>query len=218
MTPDSQLRIFIVEDHPVVRHGYELLIATEPLFEICGWASGEQEAMDGIRDLKPDVAIVDLTLDQGGSGLELIRQLGRHLSDVSVLVVSASDEELYASRVLQHGALGFLSKNSGGVELLDSIRAVANGEVVVSPKIANHMLKDRIGRSNSSAGLQSLTDRELQVLQSISDGCSRAVIAERLFISPRTVERHCENIRRKLGLSSNRELLRYATLWSESNG
>ncbi|MFK7821220.1 MAG: response regulator [Planctomycetaceae bacterium] len=218
MTTQATIRIFIVEDHPIVRDGYELLLASEDGIELCGFASKEQDALDGMRRTKPDVAIIDLQLDNGGSGLELIEQVKNEIPSVRMLVVSASDESLFAERAIAAGALGYLSKTSGSQSLVEAIRQVSQGEIVLSPESSNRVLKARLGHNKKSVGdVSSLTNREIQIFRLLGEGDRSAVIAEKLLISQRTVERHCENIKQKLNLPSGRELLRRATLWLQVN-
>lgn len=217
-TPDTK-RIFIVDDHPIVRDGYALLLGAEDDLEVCGYAADETSALTLIREQKPDLAIVDLTLD-GSHGIELIGEIRKQFPSVKVLVVSAHDEKLFAQRALRAGATGYLNKREASGGLVDSIRRALAGEVVLSPEMMNALLQSQIGQSNPQPAtpVDSLSDRELHVFQLIGQGMGTRVIAEQLYLSPRTIERYRENIKAKLNLNSATQLVQYATTWVLENG
>lgn len=215
---EIKAKIFIVEDHPIVCDGYVLILEAEDGLQLCGFASTESEALDGLREHQPDLAIVDLMLEDGSGGVELIRRIRQLWPTIRVLVISGSDEQLFAERAIDAGATGYLSKRSATAQLTVAIRRVLNGEIVLSPPIADRVLKSRFGRANaSSSPIDGLTNREMQVFRMIGEGRSTSGIADLLFLSPRTVERHRENIKRKLDLQNSTELIRHATTWNLEN-
>ncbi len=207
-----------MEDHPIVRDGYALILGAEADIEVCGFASTEVEAVAGIGSESPQLVIVDLILEDGSSGIELIRQVHQLYPRVRMLVISGSDETLFAGRAIDAGASGYLSKRSASGQLIGAIRRVVNDEIVLSPEIASHLLRSRSNGSERPGNpAHRLTNRELQVFQMLGEGRTTAQIAELLFLSPRTVERHRENIKNKLLLPNATELLRRATQWNLEN-
>ena len=210
-------RIFLVEDHPVMQEGYARLINREADVELCGRADSGVEALHAIPEAFPDLAVVDLSIP-GMNGLDLLKQLRVSAPQVRCLVVTAHSEALYAERAIRAGAHGFLNKDAPPSEILVAIRTVLGGERYLSPA-----LRDRLdGQSSDSDSrvpenaLEVLTDRELEVFRHFGLGCSTSQTAEALFISPKTVETHRENIKRKLGLDRANEVIQRATLWVES--
>jgi DNA-binding NarL/FixJ family response regulator len=209
----APLRIFIVDDHPLVREGLNLRISTQTDMTVCGEAGSEEEAYSTIVDMKPDLVIVDISL-KDGNGLELIKRLKGRCHDLKMLVVSGHSESLYAERALRAGAMGYLNKQESNSKLLDAIRMTSSGERFMSPEIAQRLIGKAIGNPNASqTPIESLTDRELEVFQLIGKGQSTGAIAESLFLSTHTIDTHRENIKRKLGIKSGTELNRAAVQW-----
>ena len=216
MVPQRTFRILIVEDHPIVRQGYSHLIGSQADFEICGFAATAEEALAQAITTKPHLAIVDITLEEG-HGIALIRELLARQSHLKILVVSAHDERMFAERALEAGAFGYLGKGEATEHLLQGIRTVLAGEVFLSEQMSQRLLKHRIGTGRSQPAravlLDRLTDRELEVFQFIGQGRTTRQIANQLNLSPKTIERYRENIKRKLGLANATELLQRATSW-----
>ena len=213
-------RILIVEDHPIVRQGYAQLIGGEPDLDVCGFAAGQQEAIEQIRALRPHLVIVDITLKEG-YGLELVKQIHREHESLRVLVVSAHDEKLFAERVLLMGALGYVSKQEATEKLIEAIRCVLADEVYVSESIARRLLKRRvsgISHGHDVDPISSLSDRELEAFQLIGQGMTTSQIAKQMHVSSKTVERYKENIKQKVGLANATELLQRATQWRLEGG
>jgi len=208
----SRRKILLVDDHPVLRQGLVALIDREADLTVCGEAASADEAMQVVERAKPDLVILDLSL-QGKPGLEVIKDLGARFPEILVLVLSMHDEILWAERVLRAGACGYVMKQESPRNLVAIIRRALAGETCVSEKIASNLLRKiggtRTARTNPEDGLG---DRELEVLQLISQGLSTREIAAALHISVRTVDAHREHIKHKLNLSSGDELLRYAVL------
>src|SRR5215212_7984116 len=212
----AKKKIFIVDDHPMMRDGLAQMIANEPDLSLCGEAENASEALEKIEKLRPDLALVDITL-RSGSGLELIKDLQTRLPTVAVLVISMHDESLYAERVLRAGGRGYIMKQEGGKKLMEAIRQVLNGQTYISPKISAKIVDAFTGRrSESSSAVEALTDREFEVFQLIGGGLSTKEIADKLHVSPKTVEVHRVNMKQKLNVATAPELIRFAVRWVES--
>lgn len=206
-------RILIVDDHPIVRAGYSLLINRQPNLEICGEAETAGEALRLARDENPHLVIIDLTL-KSGNGLELCKQLAHMNSELPMLVISAHDEQLYADRALRCGARGFINKEEATTKLIEAIRTVMSGKVWLSPQMTDRLLA-RVGNGESPAAspIESLSDRELEVFELIGQGQTTHQIAARLHLSSKTVESYRENLKRKLNLRNSTELTQHAVQW-----
>jgi len=213
---DSQtgrFRIFLVDDHPLVRMGIAELLAHEPDLEICGEASDSPEALQKIVALTPDLAIIDLSL-KSGHGIELIERVRSHGDHVRILVASMHDESLFAERALRAGAMGYFNKQECSTRLLDAVRQVLRGEIYLSPYMANRILHAVAnGDPIDHDPIKNLSNRELEVFELIGQGLATKQIAGRLHLSPKTVETHREKIKSKLNLANSNELGRRAVQW-----
>jgi len=195
------------------------LIKRELGLTICGEADNIRDAMQLIQELKPDVAIVDITL-RGSSGLELLKDIKALDIPINVLVLSMHDEDLYAERALRAGAKGYISKNEASKEVVAAIRAVMSGEVYVS-RTMNVKLLARMTQKRSQgqlAGLELLADRELEVFQMLGKGRSTREIADALNLGESTVETYRARIKDKLNLRSAAELYLRAGEWVREHG
>ena len=207
------IRVFLVDDHPVMREGYTRLIAGDADMEVCGTADSSEAAFAAVPGLRPDVAVVDLSLP-GVNGIELIKRLAAVGACGAVLVVSAHDETLYAERALAAGALGYVMKQEPAETVLDAIRLVHQGRVYLSERLREGLLLARIAHpSTSLAAVRDLTDREIEVFEHFGRGRTTAEIAERLCLSPKTVESHRANIKTKLGIETAPAFVQQAVLW-----
>jgi DNA-binding NarL/FixJ family response regulator len=208
-------KILIVDDHPMTRRGLTELINQEPDLIVCGEADNANRALDACKELKPDLALVDITLPQK-SGLVLIKDIRLWSPDVLVLALSMHDESLYAERVLRAGGHGYIMKNEGGDKLLVALRQVLEGKTYVSDSVSSRIVDAFAGRRKDTGDstLGRLTDREFEVFQLIGQGLPTAVIGERLHLSPKTVDSHRLHIKEKLQLHSLPELMRYAVRWA----
>lgn len=218
--PTPPIRILTVDDHPIVRDGYSQLIGNQPDLEVCGVAASEQEALQVAKQTNPHLAIVDITL-KDGNGIVLIKELLACHRHLKILVISAHDENLYAERALEAGALGYINKQEATGQLIDAIRKVLSGEVYISQAIAAKLLKRRVGGRNQKdevAAIDTLTDRELQVYEMIGSGRTSKQIAAELQLSTKTIERYKENIKKKLSLSNATQLVQKATRWVLEKG
>ncbi|HLJ38893.1 MAG TPA: response regulator transcription factor [Steroidobacteraceae bacterium] len=215
MKANHPLRILVVDDHPIVRLGIRQMIGAEPDLEICGEAGSAEQALQLAASLRPDLALIDLSLEEG-TALGLIRELRQSIPEVEVLVLSMHDEMLFAERVLRAGGRGYIMKQSAIDGLVDAIRQVASGGVYMSPKMTQHVLEQLRDSTSGPAGLLStLTDRELEVFDLIGHGKSTTAIAGQLAVSVKTIETYRANIKTKLKLRDARDLLRLATSFTE---
>lgn len=211
-------RILIVEDHPIVREGYMMLISRQPDMEVCAEAADVNEALDAVREHQPDLAVVDITLKKS-SGVDLCKRLQEVRPSLRILVVSAHDESLYADRVLRAGARGYIRKDAAIAELIDGIRTVLQGRLCLSDSMTQRILAHSMSPGDHVAisALDSLSDRELQVFQHIGRGLSTQQIATHLHLSVSTIESYREHLKRKMNLRSGTELVRHAVHWVLEN-
>jgi DNA-binding NarL/FixJ family response regulator len=213
----TKKRILVVDDHPMMRQGLAQLVGAESDMTICGEAENAESALDCLKTLRPDLVLADISLP-GKNGLELIKDFQALQPGLPVLVISMHDESLYAERVLRAGGRGYIMKQEGGKKLMHAIRQVLGGQIYVSEKMSALILEIFSGRRGSAEGspVETLTDREFEVFQLISEGKGTRDIAEKLHLSVKTVDVHRTNIKKKLKLSSASELIRFAVRWSES--
>jgi DNA-binding NarL/FixJ family response regulator len=211
----SKVRVFLVDDHPIVRRGFQLLLGLEPDLMVCGEADSGPAALQKILALKPDVAIVDLSL-KASSGLDLIKQLRAQSLPIKLLVFTMREEGIYAERALRAGADGYITKEEGAEKAIAAIRLLMQGKRYVSDKLAGKMMDRLAGNGeDGEAAIDSLSDRELEVLELIGNGLGSREIAEKLHLSIKTIESHREHIKTKLGLARATELVNYAFTWSQ---
>lgn len=211
-------RVLLVDDHPLLREGLRELLRQETEFEVCGEAETIAQASQGLDALRPDVMIVDLTLG-AEDGVELVTLAAERFPGVRILVLSMHDEALYAERLLQLGAHGYLMKHESAPVLLAALRKVAHGELYVSSSLSTRLLGKVAAQRDQGQSAGGLTERELEVLSAIARGLGTQEIAATLQMSAKTVDSHRRNIREKLGLRNATDLVRYALRWSgESPG
>ena len=216
MATTKAARVLIVDDHPIVRQGLTQLIEQVDDLEVCGEAHDAASAAEAMDSLESDVAIVDLMLE-GSSGVALIKELKRRRPDTPLLVLSMHDEAVYAERALKAGAHGYIMKEAATSQMLTALRRVLAGEVYVSERMGARILRRMVGGS-ASEGIEQLSDRELEVFQWLGRGLSVNEIAERLKVSPKTVESFRAHIKDKLDLANSAEVVRVAVRWFEERG
>jgi len=204
------IRIVLVDDHAMFRAGIKALIEPEERFEVVGEASTGDEAVDRVRELKPDIVIMDLAMP-GSNGLEATRRISALELDTDVLVLTVHAEEEYLVPVVEAGASGYLTKTSADTDLIEAIRVVSRGQVFLPPKAATLLLRRyKDAEGDDSAGLNDLSTREQEVLALTAEGFSSREIGKKLFISPKTVDTYRSRIMDKLQLNHRSELVRFA--------
>jgi DNA-binding NarL/FixJ family response regulator len=213
----KKIKILLVDDHPLVREGLVNLIGQQSDFEICGEAGSEPQALELIGTVQPDVAIVDISLENG-SGIELIKSTKALYPAVTTLVLSMHDESLYAERALRAGARGYIMKREAARKIVEGIRRVLNGQLYVSEKIAAMMAEKFVdGRAAADTSpVDQLSNRELEVFQLLGTGHNTRQIADHLHVGFKTVQAYNARIKEKLKLANATELLREAMRWHES--
>lgn len=208
-------RVFIVDDHPVFRDGLRRVVEGDSSLAVCGEADNAAEAFAQICRDRPDLVITDITL-KGKSGMELLHDLHAFDPALPVLAISMHEETVYAERVLRAGGRGYVMKQEGPGRMLEAIQRVLDGKVAVSEKIAADILgalsRPRVN-DGGAAAVSMLTSREFEVLRLFGQGIDTPDIANALHLSNKTVDTHRANIRQKLGLKNNTELIHYAARW-----
>jgi len=216
---ETKASILVVDDHPLFRKGLMLLIDRQPDLRCCGEADSVASARQAIADHKPEVVVLDLRLGNE-DGVELIKTLKAQFSPLFILVVSQHDEAIYAERSLRAGASGYVMKEEATEEVLKALRTVMAGDLYVSRKMAAIILRQLFQKpsepSPGSVGLETLSNREMQIFQLLGAGKSTREIAEQILLSFKTVESHRENIKHKLGARGAAELVRRASEWFQN--
>jgi two-component system response regulator NreC len=216
--PAGKLRVFLADDHAVLRSGLRLLINAQPDMEVGGEAGDGEEAVEKVRALAAQGAVDVVVLDIGMprlTGLEALRQIKATHPDLAVLILTMHASEPYLFQVIQYGGAGYVLKQTADEHLLGAIRAAAQGQPFLYPTMEARLLTDFVHRARragerADAAFLSLTDREREVLTLVAQGYTNQEIAERLLVSVKTVETHRAHIMSKLGLQTRAELVRYA--------
>ncbi|AOY59840.1 MULTISPECIES: response regulator [Desulfococcus] len=220
-------RIIIIDDHPLFREGLKTILGRSDRYDVVGEAGNADLGLKTVKEIKPDLAIVDISLPDR-NGIELARDILKCSPDTRVLMVSMYSKIDYIVRSFQAGAAGYLAKESAADMLIKGIEHVLNGDYFMDAKVSEKVVKKLAELPEkkiavSTDGYESLTPREQEVMTLLGEGYSATQVAEKLFISPKTAENHRANIMRKLGLHSTIELIRYAAkigiidvdLWKE---
>jgi len=214
--PGFKKRIFLVDDHPLVREWLTQLINHQPDLVVCGEADSAPAALSGIAREQPDLSIVDISLKHS-SGIELIKNLKELHASLPVLVLSMHDESLYAERALRAGARGYVNKGETAQKVVEAIRRILGGKLYISEKTLELMTVRTL--SGKGAGNQSpvqlLSDRELEVFERLGRGLGTRQIAGEFGVSVKTIQAYCARIKDKLNLTSATGLLREAIRWNE---
>ena len=218
-TDRGQDKVLVVDDHPIVRQGLADLINQEKNLMVCGQAEDAHQAMVAIKQLMPDMVIVDISLKES-SGMELIKDIKTQYPNLPVLILSMHDESLYAERALRAGAKGYIMKQQATEELIAAIRKVLSGQIYVSDKMATRMVRKLVSGDSEvcASAIGCLSDRELEVFRLIGQGRGTRQIAEMLHLSIKTIETYRAHIKQKLALKNAAELLQYAIRWVNSQG
>lgn len=215
---DTRQRVFIVDDHPLVREGLANLINQQPDLVTCGQAEDAAQALAGIGASRAQLALIDISL-KTASGLELVKDLKVHHPDVALIVLSMHDEMLYAERAIRAGARGYVMKRESTKEVLTAIRRVMQGDVYVSERVVNLMAR-RLGsprKAAASSPVEQLSDRELEIFRLLGQGRTTSQIAADLHLSLKTVQAYCARAKEKFGVDSLTELLRAAIRWEDAS-
>jgi DNA-binding NarL/FixJ family response regulator len=209
-------RVFLVDDHPLVREWLTNLIAQSADLAVCGEAAGTTKALQGIRETKPDIAIVDLSLSEG-SGLDLIKNIRAQAPAVGIVVLSMHDERFYSQRVFRAGARGYVMKGEATGNIAAAIREVLGGKKYLSRQMRELFAERFVDGDPLTARspIEELSDRELEVFRLLGQGNETRRVALSLNISIKTVQAYCARIKQKLGLANASELLREAVRWSD---
>ncbi|MFZ2644027.1 MAG: response regulator transcription factor [Verrucomicrobiia bacterium] len=213
-TVRERTKVLLVDDHPVLAEGLSLIINNEDDLEVCGCAEDAGSAMKLADSVKPDLAIVDISL-KDSDGIHLVKNLKARYPDLLTLVLSLHDEGLYAERALRAGASGYVMKQAPLATVLTAIRKVLDGGIYVSEKISDQMLAQaRGGKSGRSVSpIERLSDREREVFRKIGQGLGTKEIADQLHLSFKTVETYRAHIKVKLQIGNAAEMIQKATLW-----
>ena len=207
-------RIFVVDDHPMIREGLAAQIAAESNLELCGEAEDIVDAVARIVDAGPDLVIVDISL-KSGNGIDLVKRLKAKDPSLAILVWSMYPENLYAERALRAGARGYVNKGQSASPIMEAVRTVLDGRTYLSPEMAEKLLGRVIGHPSEKAAssVEKLTDRELEAFELLGKGLTTQQIAVRMHVSHKTVETYRARIKEKLGLANAVELVQHAVQW-----
>ena len=214
---EDKSKILVVDDHPMIREGLVRLVDDEQDLAICGQADDAPEALKAISETKPDVVVVDISL-KNSSGIELMKSIKAQYPKLPVLILSMHNEALYAERALRAGAMGYIMKQEASEKLLAAIRHVLVGQIYVSDKVSKRLIR-KLARGKTdmvASPIDTLSDRELEVFHLIGQGYGTSQIAEKLYLSIKTIETYRTHIKEKLNLTNSRELLQYAIQWVSS--
>lgn len=213
MKPDN-VRIFLVDDHPLVREWLAQLLRGESGFAVVGQAEDVDGALEAMRTSPPDIAIVDLSL-RSGTGIELIKAMREQLPAVKVVVLSMHEELAQVERALRAGAAGYVMKRESTTRIIEAIRVVRSGSVYANPDVLARLAERMVGRRQATGTVDTLSDRELEVFRRMGEGQATKRISVELGVSMKTVQEYQARIKDKLGLADATELMRAAVRWTE---
>ncbi|MCP4132089.1 MAG: response regulator transcription factor [bacterium] len=220
-TDENKIRVIIADDHPIIRHGISKLIEEEKEIEVCGEAENVKEALEVISNIQPDIAIIDINFDDELNGIDLVKAINERFPDVLTLVLSIHKESTYAERAIRAGAKGYISKNEAPKKIVDAIKCVIEGELFISKDISDRIIGKILHKNLTKEGddefIDGLSNRELEIFELIGNGLESREIAYQLNISQHTIETHRRNIKKKLGLKTNSDLIKTAAQWAISN-
>jgi len=208
---NGKIKVLVVDDHAVVREGVKMVLETDPELRVVGEAASGEEAIDLVRQLEPDVVVMDIGMP-GLSGFEATRRIRESRPDVNVLALTVHDSEAYVFQMLQAGAVGYVLKRAEAPEVIRAVKAAHRGEALLHPSVAKLLIQDYLTRAERGEEVtyDQVSDREREILKLIAEGLTNKEIAEKLFLSVKTVQAHRANLMRKLGLHDRVELVKYA--------
>jgi two-component system, NarL family, response regulator NreC len=208
-----KIRVMIVDDHAILRAGLRMLVSAQADMEVVSEASDGEKAVQEVRETKPDVTLLDLTMPRVG-GMKALQEIARNCHETRVLVLTMHDDPAYLRSALAAGASGYLLKRAVDAELISAIRAVHRGGIFVDPRLASILVQDVLAKKGTKAGrtqpVNILSDRELQVLKLVARGYSSAQIAKQIFVGVKTVETYRSRFVEKLGLRTRSDVIRFA--------
>lgn len=206
----TRSRIFLVDDHPMMRDGLSMRITAQAGWEICGMAATEDEGFTLITQQCPDLVLVDISLGSG-NGIDLIKRVRSKNPTVKFLAISAYKESLYAERAMRAGALGYLNKQETNEKLIEAIRTVLKGERFLSDALQARLVASALGNTSvEQEPTERLSDREKEIFRLIGEGLTTGAIADQLLLSTHTIDTHREHLKRKLNVGTAAELSRLA--------
>ncbi len=209
---DSKIRVLLVDDHAILRAGLKMMLNAQPDIEVVGEANGGKQGVIEAQRLHPDVVIMDISMPEM-NGIEATRQIKRDLPQVRVLMLTMYENEEYLFQGLRAGAAGYILKDAADTDLISAIRIVQSGRAYLSPAAQSMMVGDylqRVHAGEEKGSFDVLTEREREILKLVAEGMTNNQIAERLVISPKTVDTHRTHIMDKLDLHNRAELVRFA--------
>ncbi len=208
-----KIRVMIVDDHAILRAGLRMLVNAQADMEVVSEAPDGEKAVQEIRETKPDVTLLDLTMPRVG-GMRALQEIARECRETRVLILTMHDDPAYLRSALAAGASGYLLKRAVDSELIAAIRAVHRGGIFVDPRLASILVQDVLAKKGTKAGpprpVKILSDRELQVLSLVARGYSSAQIAKQIFVGVKTVETYRSRFAEKLGLRTRSDVIRFA--------
>ncbi|MBI4277283.1 MAG: response regulator transcription factor [Armatimonadetes bacterium] len=208
----SRIRVLLADDHTVVREGVRVILTAQPDIEVVGEAATGREAVDLSRRLKPDVVVMDVSMPDL-NGIEATRVIKQEMPEINVLGLTMHEDEAYVFQLLKAGASGYVLKRAAAHDLVEGVRAASRGEAFLYPSVAKAVVEDYLRRLESGGEREKydgLTEREREILTLVAEGFTNQQIAEKLYISVKTVQTHRAHIMEKLGLHDRAELVRYA--------
>jgi DNA-binding NarL/FixJ family response regulator len=212
----NKTRVVVIDDHPILRQGISQLINQQSNFTVVGEAADTKKAITLVQQLKPEVIVLDISMN-GASGIETAKDIKTLYPTMKILILSMHDENIYGSRALKAGALGYIMKDEPPEKFVQALQKVSSGEVYVSERFGAKLLGNfATGRRDGGSNpVDILSDRELEVFSKIGEGLGTRAIAEMLHLSVKTIESHRAHIKEKLGLESSTELVHFAIKWQQ---
>lgn len=208
----AKIKVLVADDHAIVREGVKMILAKESDIEVVGEASDGQQALELVEQMQPAVVVMDISMP-GMGGIEATQLVKERHPGVNVLALTMHEDESYVFKLLRAGASGYVLKRAAAQDLVQAVRAAARGEAFLYPSVARNVIQDylkRVEAGEERARYDGMTEREKEILTLIAQGLSNKQIADRLYISIKTVQTHRAHILEKLGLHDRSELVRYA--------
>jgi DNA-binding NarL/FixJ family response regulator len=215
----NKLRVVIVDDHPITRHGLTALVNAQRNLQVCGEADSAASAIDVVARIDPDLAIVDVSLPTT-NGIDLTKTLKALHPNLPILVVSMHDEALFAERALRAGAMGYVMKQEAADRISSAVQNLLRGELYLSERMQEQIVRRARNKKQNGVAysIDTLSEREMEVFKLLGNGFSTRQVAEKLNLSTKTIDSHREHLKMKLGLTSGTELVRHAVQWVRASG